>query len=119
MPAPTSTALARLKKAANLTPIKRVVKLSDGSKFEFYATALTMAERERAQKMPGGDDPNGFALNLLVTKAMDDTGQRLFQAGEIAELKNDVMDADLQALMLAIITNPEEEQAVDMKSSKG
>lgn len=99
--------------------MKRVVKLSDGSEFEFYATALTMAERERAQKMPGGDDANGFALNLLVTKAMDNAGQRLFQAGEIAELKNEVEDADLQALMLAIITNPKEEQEIDMKSVKG
>jgi hypothetical protein len=113
-----SSALARLKKAANLQPIKRVVTLSDGSTFEFYATALTMAERERAQKMPGGDDPNGFALNLLVTKAVDDAGQRLFQAGEIAELKNEVLDADLQGMMLAIITNPEEAET-DMKSAKG
>lgn len=119
MAIPSSSALARLKKAANLTPVKRKIALSDGTSFEFYSTALTMAERERAQKMPGGEDANGFALNLLVTKAMDDTGQRLFQAGEIAELKNEVMDADLQALMLAIITNPEEEQEVDMKSSKG
>jgi hypothetical protein len=119
MPAPTSSALARLKKAANLTPIKRVVTLSDGSTFEFYATALTMAERERAQKMPGGDDANGFALNLLVTKAIDEAGQRLFQAGEIAELKNDVLDADLQGMMLAIITNPEEQKDTDMKSTKG
>ena len=113
-----SSALARLKKAANLQPIKRVVTLSDGSEFIFYATALTMAERERAQKMPGGDDANGFALNLLVTKATDDTGKRLFQAGEIAELKNDVADADLQAMMLAVIQNPEE-QEVDMKSTEG
>jgi hypothetical protein len=118
MPAPVSSALARLKKAANLTPIKRVVTLSNGDTFEFYATALTMAERERAQKMPGGDDANGFALNLLVTKAVDESGQRLFQAGEIAELKNDVLDADLQAMMLAIITNPEEQQELDMKSIK-
>jgi len=114
-----SSALARLKKAANLQPIKRVVTLNDGSTFEFYATALTMAERERAQKMPGGDDLNGFALNLLVTKAADDAGQRLFQAGEIAELKNEVLDADLQAMMLAIITNPEEGKELDMKSGKG
>ena len=118
MPAPASSALARLKKAANLTPIKRVVTLTDGTEFEFYSSPLTMAERERAQKMPNGEDVNGFALNLLVTKAVDDTGKCLFQAGEIAELKNDVLDADLQALMLAIITNPEEEE-VDMKSTKG
>ena len=119
MPAQALSALARLKKAANLTPIKRVVTLTNGEAFEFYATALTMAEREQAQKMPNGEDVNGFALNLLVTKAMDDTGQRLFKAGEIAELKREVMDADLQALMLAIITNPEEQQELDMKSSKG
>ena len=118
MPAPASSALARLKKAANLTPVKRVVTLTDGSELEFYSAPLTMAERERAQKMPGGDDANGFALNLLVTKAVDDAGTRLFQTGQIAELKNDVLDADLQALMLAIITNPEEEE-VDMKSTKG
>jgi hypothetical protein len=114
----TTSALSRLKKAANLTPVKRTVKLNDGTEFEFYSAPLTMSERERAQKMPGGDDPNGFALNLLVTKAVDDAGQRLFTAGEIAELKNEVMDADLQQLMLAIITNPEEVE-VDMKSVKG
>lgn len=119
MPVPVSSALARLKKAANLTPIKRVVTLTDGSEFEFYATALTMAEREHAQKMPSGEDANGFALNLLVTKAMDENGQRLFKSGDIAELKNEVMDADLQALMLAIITNPEEQKDLDMKSPKG
>jgi hypothetical protein len=113
----TTSALSRLKKAANLTPVKRTVKLNDGSDFEFYSAPLTMSERERAQKMPGGDDPNGFALNLLITKAVDDAGHRLFAAGEIAELKNDVLDADLQQLMLAIITNPEEVE-VDMKSIK-
>lgn len=111
-----SSALARLKKAANFTPTKRTVTLADGSVFELWAAPLTMAERERAQKMPGGDDANGFALNLLVTKALDETGQRMFQAGEIAELRNDVLDSDLQALMLSVIQNPEE-QEVDMKST--
>lgn len=110
--------LARLKKAANLTPTKRVVTLNDGSVFEFYSTPLTMAQRQRAEEMPGGSSVNGFALNLLVTKAMDDTGKRLFAAGEIAELKEEVLDADLQALMLAIITNPEDAEQLDMKSIK-
>ena len=108
--------LARLKKAANLTPTKRVVTLNDGSVFEFYSTPLTMAQRQRAEEMSGGNSANGFALNLLVTKAMDDTGKRLFAAGEIAELKEEVLDADLQALMLAIITNPEDAEQLDMKS---
>lgn len=113
-----NNALARLKKAANLQPIKRVVKLSDGTDFELYVTPLTMAEREHAQKMPGGDNANGLGLNLLITKAMDNAGQRLFQAGEIAELKNEVLDADLQALMLAVIADDQQEQEIDMKSIK-
>jgi hypothetical protein len=113
----TTSALSRLKKAANLTPVKRTVKLNDGSDFEFYSAPLTMSERERAQKMPGGDDANGWSLNLLILKAADETGQRLFAAGDAAELKNEVADADLQQLMLAIITNPEEVE-VDMKSIK-
>jgi len=48
---------------------------------------------------------------------MDEAGQRLFSAGEMAELRNEVADADLQALMLAVIQNPEEE-ATDMKRAE-
>jgi hypothetical protein len=111
------SALDRLKKAANFTPTKRVVKLNDGSDFEMWVAPLSMAERERAQKMPNGDDANGFALNLLVTKALDENGNRLFQAGQIAELREEVLDADLQQLMLSIIQAPEQEQELDMKST--
>jgi hypothetical protein len=46
----TNSALARLKKAANLTPVKRAVTLGDGASFEMWAAPLTMAERERAHK---------------------------------------------------------------------
>ena len=44
------SALDKLKKAANLEPVKKEVTLSDGSIFEMYVTPLTMSERERAQK---------------------------------------------------------------------
>tara|TARA_R100001163_G_C5062910_1_gene200082 strand:+ start:1892 stop:2248 length:357 start_codon:yes stop_codon:yes gene_type:complete len=98
-------ALERLKRAANLTSIKRIVTLSNGDEFEFYSTPLTMAERERAQKQAGSDDATAYALQLLVMKATDEHGQRMFKAGQIAELKNEVRDEDLQALMLALITN--------------
>jgi hypothetical protein len=114
-----ASVLQRLKDAASFKPTKRTVTLTNGDQLEFWSTPLTMAEREAATDMLGGDTPNGFALNLLVLKAADDTGRRLFQAGEIAELKNEVLDADLQAMMLAVITNPEEPKKLDMKSSQG
>ena len=111
----TMNALDRLRKAANLDPIKKEVTLSDGSLFVMYVTPLTMAERERAQRQVRSDDSNGFALQLLINKALDENGTRLFNVGEIDVLKNEVKDSDLQSLMLAVI-NAEEEETIDPKS---
>lgn len=112
-------ALDRLKKAANLKPTKRTVTLSDGSEFEFFATPLTMAERERATKDAKSDDINQFAIQLLVSKAKDENGRRLFTPGDIAPLKNEVRDEDLQSLMVAIVQEGEaEEEEIDLKSDR-
>ena len=108
-------AIDRLKKAANLEAVKRTVELSDGSEFEMWVTPLTMAEREKAQKRAGSDDANAFALQLLINKAKDENGEALFLAGEIDVLKNEVKHKDLQSLMLAILTDDEQE-AIDPKS---
>ena len=110
----TQSALDRLRKAANLEPIKKEVKLSDGSIFEMYVTPLTMAERERAQKQVRSDDANAFALQLLMNKALDVNGTKLFNAGEIDVLKNEVKDSDLQSLMLAVL-NSDQEEIIDPK----
>ena len=111
MPASNLRAIEQLRKAANLEPVKRMVELSDGTSFEMYVTPLTMSERERAQRSAKSDDANAFALQLLIAKAQDSNGQKLFNAGEIDVLKNEVKDKDLQALMLAVLTDDE---AVDM-----
>ena len=100
--------LEKLKKAANLIPSRKEVTLSNGDVFEFWTTPLTMAEREYAQKGTKVD-LNAFALRLFVQKATDENGQRLFTAGHTAELKNEVRDADLQSLMLAVIEDKGEE----------
>ena len=101
-------AIDRLKKAANLEPTRKEVELSDGTVFEMWVAPLTMAERERAQRGAKSNDANEFALRLLISKAQDESGQRLFAMGEIDVLKNEVRDADLQTLMLAVISDEEE-----------
>jgi hypothetical protein len=107
MPASNLRAIDRLRKAANLEPVKKEIELSDGTTFEMYVTPLTMAERERAQRNAKSDDANAFALQLLLAKAQDANGQKLFNAGEIDVLKNEVKDKDLQALMLGVLTDDE------------
>ena len=111
---PPLRAIDRLKKAANLQATKREVELSDGTVFEMWVSPLTMAERERAQKGAKSDDANEFALRLLMTKAQDENGDRLFNAGEIDVLKNEVSDPDLQTLMLAIVSTDDDD--IDPKS---
>ena len=111
MPASNMRAIDKLRKAANLEPTKKEIELSDGTIFEMYVTPLTMAERERAQRNAKSDDANAFALQLLLAKATDENGQKLFSAGEIDVLKHEVKDKDLQALMLGVLTD---DDTVDM-----
>jgi hypothetical protein len=115
MPVPVR-AIDRLRKAANLEPAKKVVELSDGTTFEMWVTPLTMAERERAQRQAKSDDAGAFALQLLISKALDENGKKLFAAGEIDILKNDVKDKDLQSLMLAILSEDENAEEMDPNS---
>jgi len=106
----------KLKKAARLDPVKKELTLETGETVVMWITPLTASERERAKKDARSDDPNAFALQLLVRKAKDENGNPLFSQGDIADLKNAVRDGDLQSLMLAVLTGEEEDEAPDMKS---
>lgn len=115
-------AIDRLKAAANLKPIRKMIVLGNGEEFELWHRPLTMAQRERAQKNAKSDDAGAFALQLLVEVAQDENGQRMFNAGDISELKHWVRDEDLQKLMLAVLSNEDEDEdkgppTVDMKST--
>ncbi len=108
----------KLKKAARLDPVKRELTLENGDAVAMWITPLTAAERERAKKDARSEDPNAFALQLLIRKAKDSNGVPLFAAGDVADLKNAVRDSDLQKLMLAVLGGEEEdEEPTDMKSS--
>ena len=96
--------------------------LKDGDELvlEIYWHPLTISEREAIQKKDGGDESNDFALNLMVEKALDVNGKRLFQDGEKAVLKNAIDASVLQEIQLAMLTsgaeNKVEEAKTDLKS---
>ena len=87
--------------------------------FTVYWNPLTIAERELIQKKAGIDDANGFALGLMIEKALDKDGKRLFQDGDKAALRREVEAAVLQDIQLAMLdsgTNKEvEEVQADLK----
>jgi len=115
-----SNALERLKKAVSMKPQRKAAELPDGSEFEFWMTPLTLAERSRAQKQAKSDDATDFALQLLVAKATDENGEKLFNAGDLAELRNSLPASVVEALMLLLLTSEEveEEAEVDPKPSQ-
>ena len=119
-----STALERLKKSVSMKPQRKAVDLPDGSEFEFFMTPLTLAERSRAQKQAKSDDATDFALQLLVAKATDENGGRLFNAGDLAELRNALPANVVEALMLQLLADDQgEDEDLDPKplqpTSKG
>ena len=81
---------------------------------------LTIAERESIQKKTGSDDAADFALTLMIQKALDSEGKRLFSDGEKAALRREVEAAVLQEIQLAMLesgTDKEVEEAkADLKS---
>ena len=116
IPSSPMRAIDRLRKAANFEPIKQEVVLDNGDEFIFYVTPLTAAEREKAQKDAKSDNANDFAMQLLVAKAQDENGERLFKAGDIPVLKREILDQDLQKLILAVLRPDSEDGEADMKS---
>ena len=85
-----------------------------------YWHPLTIAERESIQKKSDSDDAADFALGMMIEKALDADGKRLFQDGEKAVLKNAIDASVLQEIQMAMLTsgaeNKVEEAKADLKS---
>ena len=99
---------------------KHEIKQDDEIILTVYWHPLTIAERESIQKKTSSDDPNEFALNLMIEKALDKDGIRLFQDGDKASLRREVEANILQEIQLAMIeagqTRGVEEAKAELKS---
>ena len=102
---------------------KYLYKLKDGDEtiLEIYWNPLTIAERESIVARSGeGGSNEDFALNLMITKALDKNGNRLFQDGHKASLRREVNAGVLQEIQLAMLGSVDdykvEEAKADLKS---
>ena len=88
--------------------------------FSVHWHPLTIAERESIQKKSKTEDANEFALQLMIEKALDKDGVRLFQDGDKAALRREVEAYILQEIQLAMIEAGQnkgvEEAKADLKS---
>ena len=95
---------------------KHEVKDGDEVVLEVYWHPLTIAERESIQKKSGSDDANDFALGMMIEKALDADGKRLFQDGEKSQLKNAVDASVLQEIQLAMLSSGAESKVEEAKA---
>ena len=97
------------------------LKEGDVTVLEIYWNPLTIAEREAIVAKSGDSGTNDdFALNLMITKALDKDGNRLFQDGHKASLRREVNATTLQDIQLAMLNSGAdyklEEAKADLKS---
>lgn len=92
------------------------VKEGDDLILTLYWHPLTIAERESIQKKAGSDDAGDFALGLMIEKALDEKGKRLFADGDRAALRREVNAATLQEIQLEMLNSGAENKVEEVKA---
>ena len=95
---------------------KHDVKQDDEIILTVYWHPLTIAERESIQKKTGTDDTNDYALQMMIEKALDKDGARLFQDGDKASLRREVSASILEEIQIAMITVGTEKEVKEAKA---
>ena len=95
---------------------KHDIKEDDEIILTIYWHPLTIAERESIQKKTGTDDTNDFALQMMIEKALDKDGARLFQDGDKASLRREVSASILEEIEIAMITVGTDKEVKEAKA---
>ena len=91
--------------------------IKDGEvQLSVYWHPLTIAEREAISKKTGTDDTNDYALQMMIEKALDKDGVRLFQDGDKASLRREVEANILQEIQLAMIEAGQTRGVIEAKA---
>ena len=92
------------------------VKQDDEIILTIYWHPLTIAERESIQKKTGTDDTNDYALQMMIEKALDKDGTRLFQDGDKASLRREISASILEEIQIAMITVGADKEVKEAKA---
>ena len=95
---------------------KHDVKQDDEIILSIYWHPLTIAEREAIQAKSKTDDTNDYALQMMIEKALDKDGTRLFQDGDKASLRREVSASILEEIEIAMITVGTDKEVKEAKA---
>jgi hypothetical protein len=94
---------------------KHDIKQDDEIILTVYWHPLTIAEREAIQKK-SSDDVNDYALQMMIEKALDEDGKRIFQDGDKASLRREVEVSVLEEIQLSMINAGADKEVKEAKA---
>jgi len=94
---------------------KHDVKQDDEIILSVYWHPLTIAEREAIQKK-SSDDVNDYALQMMIEKALDVDGKKIFQDGDKASLRREVEVSILEEIQIAMINAGADKEVKEAKA---
>ena len=92
------------------------VKQDDEVILSVYWHPLTIAEREAIQSKSKTDDTNDYALQMMIEKALDKDGARLFQDGDKASLRREISASVLEQIQISMITIGADKEVKESKA---
>ena len=92
------------------------VKQDDEVILSVYWHPLTIAEREAIQSKSKTDDTNDYALQMMIEKALDKDGARLFQDGDKASLRREISASVLEEIQISMITIGADKEVKEAKA---
>ena len=95
---------------------KHDVKQDDEVILSVYWHPLTIAEREAIQSKSKTDDTNDYALQMMIEKALDVDGKRIFQDGDKASLRREVEVTILEEIQLAMFNAGADKEVKEAKA---
>ena len=95
---------------------KHDVKQNDQIILTVYWHPLTIAEREAIQKKSNSNDVNDYALQMMIEKAIDKDGNKIFQDGDKASLRREVEVTILEEIQLAMINAGADKEVKEAKA---
>ena len=95
---------------------KHDVKQNDEIILTVYWHPLTIAEREAIQKKTNTENTNEYALQMMIEKALDKDGVRLFQDGDKASLRREIEASVLEEIQLAMISAGTDREVSEAKA---
>ena len=81
-----------------------------------YWNPLTIAEREAIQKKSSSEDMNDYALQMMIEKAKDKDGAKLFQDGDKASLRREIEASILEEIQLAMVNAGADKEVKEAKA---